>query len=260
MLAGRRALITGATSGIGEATARLFVKEGASVIATGRNADKLAELKKELNCDTVVGDLSVDGECERIIGEAAKTSKFDTLVNCAGVLKGGAFGTPGCNVENLMYNFNTNTKGVFEMMQHSVPVLKEAAASGSKPSIVNVSSVNGEVSFGGVTSYCMSKAATEMLMKCAALDLAEFGIRVNGVNPGLVVTELQKRGGLNAEQYEALLKRSIDVTHPLGKALDRVATPDEVANLIAFLSSEKAGFITGSSVRIDGGRGVFGAR
>ena len=262
MLAGRWALVTGATSGIGEATARLFVKEGAKVVTTGRNVEKLASLSKDIGCDWVSGDVSQDGECRRIVDEAVAKAggRMDTLVNCAGILKGGTFGTDACNVDNLMANFNTNTKGPFELMSYCVPAMKKAREEGGKPSIVTVSSVNGVMSFGGVASYCVSKAAAEMLTKCAALDLAEHGIRVNGVNPGLVITELQKRGGLTDEQYAALVSRSIEVTHPLAKAEQRVATAEEVADLIAFLASDRSLFITGESVRIDGGRGVFGAR
>eukprot|EP00928_Gymnodinium_smaydae_P043645 TRINITY_DN29200_c0_g1_i1.p1 TRINITY_DN29200_c0_g1~~TRINITY_DN29200_c0_g1_i1.p1 ORF type:complete len:260 (+),score=72.10 TRINITY_DN29200_c0_g1_i1:100-879(+) len=257
MLAGRFALVTGATSGIGEATARLFVKQGAKVVASGRNVDKLKALKTELGCEYVEGDVAKTEDCRRIVSRTAELMpKYNCLVNVAGVLQGGAFGTPACNTDNLLYNFNANTKGPFDMMSFSVEHLKQGHAS----SIVNVGSVNGVVSFAGTASYCASKAALEMLTKCAALDLAEHGIRVNGVNPGVVVTELQKRGGLSDEQYEAFLKRSVEVTHPLGKALGRVATADEVADLIAFLASEKAQFITGESVRIDGGRGALGAR
>eukprot|EP01064_Diplonema_japonicum_P028915 TRINITY_DN4549_c1_g2_i1.p1 TRINITY_DN4549_c1_g2~~TRINITY_DN4549_c1_g2_i1.p1 ORF type:complete len:268 (+),score=69.63 TRINITY_DN4549_c1_g2_i1:22-804(+) len=260
MLRGKLALITGATSGIGEATVGHFLKEGASVAAVGRNVKKLDELKA-LGCNIYQGDVAVEGVCERVVKEAGEElGGLDVLVNCAGVLKGAAFGTDACDVKNLMENFNTNTKGVFEMMQHSVPYMKAGYTQGRKPSIVNVSSVNGVQSFGGTASYCTSKAATEMLTKCAALDLAEHGIRVNAVNPGVVVTELQKRGGLDDVQYAAFLKRSVDVTHPLAKAEGRVATPLEVAYLIAFLASDQAAFITGESVRIDGGRGALGAR
>ncbi|KAJ9454795.1 3-oxoacyl-[acyl-carrier-protein] reductase FabG [Diplonema papillatum] len=260
-LRGKIALITGATSGIGEATARHFVQEGAKVVATGRNAEKLDRLKAEIGCEVIVGDVTAAGECQRIVTEAAgKYAGMTTLINVAGILKGGAFGSPACTVDNFMDNFNANTKSVFEMMTHAVPHLKETKQKGGAPAIVNVGSVNGVHPFQGTASYCTSKAATEMLTKCAALDLAEFGIRVNAVNPGLVVTELQKRGGMSEEAYEGFHKRSIDVTHPLGKALDRVATVDECAYLIAFLASDKAGFITAESVRIDGGRGALGAR
>ena len=142
---------------------------------------------------------------------------------------------------------------------HSIPHLKEAGAD-ANPSIINISSVNGLQSFAGVPTYCAAKAAVDMMTKCAALDLAPFGIRANAVNPGLVLTELQKRGGLNEEQYANLVKRSLEVTHPLFQSRGRAPEPSEVADLIAFLASDKALFLTGDSIKIDGGRTCVGAR
>ena len=175
-----------------------------------------------------------------------------TLINCAGVLMPGAIGTTA-SLKDFEHNFAGNTRSVFEMMEHSIPHLKERSADGSC-SIVNISSVNGLQSFGGVATYCAAKAAVDMLTKCAALDLAPFGIRANAVNPGLVLTELQKRGGLNDEQYAALVQRSLEVTHPLFQSRGRAPDPSEVADLIAFLASDKALFVTGDSIKIDGGR------
>ena len=165
----------------------------------------------------------------------------------------------GATLANFKFNFQGNVQNAFEMMEHAIPHLKAAGVEAG-PCIVNVSSVNGLQSFGGVATYCAAKAALDMLCRCAAVDLAPFGIRCNNVNPGLVLTELQKRGGLNDEQYEALVKRSIDVTHPLYQSMGRCATPDEVARLVAFLVSSDAACITGDSIRIDGGRACVGAR
>eukprot|EP00043_Microstomoeca_roanoka_P011883 m.112380 g.112380 ORF g.112380 m.112380 type:complete len:146 (-) comp15325_c2_seq1:283-720(-) len=145
------------------------------------------------------------------------------------------------------------------MMQHAVPHLK-AAGLQTNPAIVNVTSVNGKQSFAGCANYCASKAAADMLTRCAAVDLAPFNIRVNSVNPGVVVTELQKRGGLSVTAYEDFLKRSIQVTHPIAAARNMVGQPEEVGDLIAFLLSDKAGFITGECIAIDGGRQCLGAR
>jgi NAD(P)-dependent dehydrogenase (short-subunit alcohol dehydrogenase family) len=260
MLVGKKILVTGASSGIGQATCGVLAREGAKICANGRNVEALQTLKNQISCEFVAGDLSQDGECKRVVDEAAiKLGGLTTLINCAGVLKGGAFGTEGCNLENLMFNFNTNTKVVFEMIQHSIPHLRKSGAE-SGPAIVNVSSVNGIMSFPGCPSYCASKAAVDMLTKCAALDLAADGIRVNAVNPGVVKTPLQQRGGMSDENYDAFLKRSIEVTHPLAKALNRIATPEEVGELIAFLSSSRAGFITGDCIRVDGARAIFGYR
>jgi len=101
-----------------------------------------------------------------------------------------------------------------------------------------------------VANYCASKSAVDQLTRCAAVDLAPFGVRSNAINPGVVTTELQKRGGLNEEAYATFLARSIQVTHPLASSLGRVGLPEEVAELIVFLSSDKAKFITGDCVKV----------
>lgn len=260
LLRGKLALITGASSGIGEATVRLFIKEGAAVCATGRNEAKLKALSDETGCSYVVGDLIGEGEAARIVKKSVAQfgpGSLTTLVNCAGVLHPGAFGTDKCNLANFKANFGANTQAVFEMMEHCIPHLKKV---GLGASIVNVSSVNGLQSFGGVPAYCASKAAVDMFTRCAAVDLAGDGVRVNSVNPGLVLTELQKRGGLDDTQYAALVQRSIEHTHPLAKARGKCADASEVSDLIAFLASDKANFITGQCVAIDGGRQCLGAR
>jgi NAD(P)-dependent dehydrogenase (short-subunit alcohol dehydrogenase family) len=126
------------------------------------------------------------------------------VVNAAGVLQAGA--ADAVTVDNYDYNMNTNARASFEIMTHAIPYLKEAAASAPSserkgdaqftysvsPSIINISSVNGKQSFPGCISYCMSKAAVDMMTRCASVDLAKYGIRVNSVNPGMVVTNLQK--------------------------------------------------------------------
>lgn len=109
-------------------------------------------------------------------------------------------------------------------------------------------------------SYCMSKAALDQLTRCASVDLAQFGIRVNSVNPGVIETNLQKAGGMSDPKYKAFLERSITTTHPLAGSLGRVGQPEEVGELIAFLISDKAKFITGECIAIDGGRQNLGAR
>jgi NAD(P)-dependent dehydrogenase (short-subunit alcohol dehydrogenase family) len=145
---------------------------------------------------------------------------------------------------------NINLRGVFLLMQKATPALIER-----RGSVVNVSSVTGLRAFPGVLAYCVSKAGVDQLTRCAALELASKGVRVNAVNPGVVVTEIHKRGGMTEEQYEAFLNHSRE-THPLG----RVGNAAEVAELILFLASPRASWITGATYSIDGGRAQTCAR
>lgn len=254
-----KCLVTGASSGIGKATCELLTKYGACVVGTGRNEKALRSLKEAGSIlDFVVADITEEGECQRVVEHAVKvlSSGLTTVVNAAGVLQGGAMGKVG--IENYHYNMKANTQSTFEIMVHSIPHLKDKKH--LYPSIINVSSVTGKQSFENCAAYCMSKAAVDQLTRCASVDLAKDGIRVNAVNPGVVETNLHKTGGMQDEQYSAFLKRSIETTHPLAASLGRVAQPNDVAELIAFLASDKAQFMTGECIAIDGGRQNLGAR
>ena len=257
-LSGLRCLVTGASSGIGKETCRVLSSAGATVCGAGRNESALSSLKQD-GClfEYIVADVTKAGSCKRIVERAAAVmGGLSTVVNAAGVLQGGAMGN--VDLANYQHNMVCNTQAPFEIMTSAIPFLKEQKD--SSPCIINVSSVNGKQAFGGCVSYCMSKAAVDMLTKCASVDLAPFGIRVNSVNPGVIKTNLQKTGGLTDEQYAAFLKRSIETTHPLARSLNRVGEPAEVGELIAFLVSDKAQFITGECIAIDGGRQNLGAR
>jgi NAD(P)-dependent dehydrogenase (short-subunit alcohol dehydrogenase family) len=180
MLSGVRAIITGASSGIGEATAKLFTKEGAKVIGVGRNEAKLQTLKDEGSINNFIAcDLTKEGACEKTVNDAKilLDGPITTLVNCAGVLIGGRI--QDSTMEKYNSNFQGNVQSTFEMIQHSIPSLKEAAKlSGDSATIINVSSVTGQQSFGGCALYCASKAAVDMLTKCSSVDLAPDNIRV----------------------------------------------------------------------------------
>lgn len=258
MLSGLKVLVTGASSGIGKSTAVVMARHGAVVYGVGRNEDSLRGLVAEnVLSGYVIADITADNECERVVKSANEAmGGLSTVVNCAGVLQGG--GMDVATLDNFKYNFGANVQAVFEMMQHAIPFLK--LSKDLSPSIINISSVNGKQAFKGTATYCASKAAVDQLSRCASLDLAPFNIRVNVVNPGVVETPLQKRGGMSDENYTAFLDRSINVTHPLGAALDRVAQPEEVGELISFLASKNAAFITGECIAIDGGRQNLGAR
>jgi len=255
--AGKVALVTGASSGIGYGTAVHFAREGCSLSVTGRNKDALKRLVDECRQQglqdgqvlTIVGDVGKAEDRERIIDETVrKFGRLDVLVNNAGILTMGS-----CeNTDMAEYDelFNINVKAPFHLTKLAIPHLRK-----TKGSIVNVSSVNGIRSFANVCAYNMSKAALDQMTKTVALEVAADGIRVNAVNPGVIVTELQKRGGLNVEQYANFLEVAKRI-HPLG----RPGEVKEVASCILFLASEEASFCTGNLFSIDGGRGVLGVR
>jgi NAD(P)-dependent dehydrogenase (short-subunit alcohol dehydrogenase family) len=142
-------------------------------------------------------------------------------------------------------------------MRAAAPRLAAAQRAATTPaaSVVNVSSVTGLRAFPGIAGYCVSKAGLDQLTRCAALELAPHGVRVNAVNPGVVVTDLHRRAGFTEETYAAFLERAKQ-THPLGRPGD----PEEIADLIAFLASDRAGWITGETIAIDGGRHLTCAR
>lgn len=186
---------------------------------------------------------------ERIVSAAvAHFGGLTTLVNAAGIIGSGTVANTTDEQWDTMMDINA--RAPFRLMRAAV-----AALVATRGSVVNVSSVTGLRSFPGVLSYCVSKSAIDQLTRCAALELAPKGVRVNAVNPGVTVTNLHRRGGMNEENYEAFLTRSRE-THPLGRPGD----PSEIADLIYFLASEQSGWITGETIAIDGGRHLTCAR
>lgn len=253
-MSGKVAIVTGASSGIGKATASLLAEKGMKVVAVGRNEKELNSLREGVKSKkgmirVHLGDVLENSQLDRIVTETVDNfGQIDILVNSAGILRSGTIETTVLDDWDKM--MNVNLRSIFYLMQKCVPFLEA-----TKGNVVNVSSVAGTRSFPGVLAYCVSKAALDQLTRCSALELAAKGVRVNAVNPGVVVTNLHMRGGMDAEAYEAFLERTKE-THPLG----RPGTADEVAELIHFLASDKAAWITGATYEIDGGRGQTCAR
>jgi NAD(P)-dependent dehydrogenase (short-subunit alcohol dehydrogenase family) len=236
-------IITGASSGIGRAAVKAFLEKQANVLMVARSEDKLKEMSDGVYARYLALDLTNEIAAEKIIGEATlEWERIDVLVNAAGILQTGSI--LNTSLKDFDYMMNINLRSVFSLMQTAVPFLRE-----SKGNIVNVSSVVGLRAFPNILSYCVSKAALDHLTRCSALELAPLGIRVNAVNPGVVETNLHKASGMDERGYERFLDHS-KKTHPLG----RVGKPEEVAELILFLASDKANWITGETVSIDGGR------
>jgi NAD(P)-dependent dehydrogenase (short-subunit alcohol dehydrogenase family) len=246
MLTNKMAIVTGASSGIGRATALRLAEAGATVLAVGRNPSALADVVAAMGgsphgaCEA---DVTADDAPARIVAAAVRAGGgVDVLVNAAGIIATASTdGTSDALWDQLMH---INARAPFRLMREAFPHLRER-----RGSVVNVSSVNGLRSFAGVSAYCASKAAIDHLTRCAALDWAPHGIRVNAVNPGVTVTNLHRRGGMDEARYAEFLERS-KTTHPLG----RPGRPEEVAELVVFLASDRASWMTGETIPIDGGR------
>jgi NAD(P)-dependent dehydrogenase (short-subunit alcohol dehydrogenase family) len=247
-------VVTGATSGIGRAAAARFGRDGAAVLAVGRKATALAEVAHEVEkaggrCLPFEADVTAAGAADAIVAKTLETfGGLTTLVNAAGIIATGTVENTADAAWDEMLDINL--RAPFRLMRAATPHLVA-----SRGAVVNVSSVTGLRAFPGVLAYCVSKAGMDQLTRCAALELAARGVRVNAVNPGVVVTNLHRRSGVNEENYAAFLERSKE-THPLGRA----GEPEEIAELIAFLASERAGWITGETISIDGGRHLTCAR
>ncbi len=246
-LAGKRALVTGASSGIGRATALCFAREGAVVLATGRDREALAALANEAGAELPLGTIDGDLTREEFRVQLVETSieelgGLDILVNAAGIIGSGDWEQTDLASYDLMMDINL--RSIFALSRHAIPHLKA-----TRGNIVNLSSVTGSRAFPGVLAYCLSKAGVDQLTRCLALELASSGVRVNAVNPGVVRTNLHLKGGMEQDRYAEFLEHSKS-THPLG----RVGEAPEVAALIAFLASDEAGWITGETIAIDGGR------
>ena len=217
----------------------------------GRKTEALKELEKKIggNVLTIEADLVGTEAPARVVARALEVfGGIDVLVNAAGHISNGTIENTSLEAWDDM--MNVNVRAPFQLMQTALPSLIER-----RGNVVNVSSVTGLRAFPGVLAYCVSKAALDQLTRCASLELAAKGVRVNAVNPGVVVTQIHKRGGMTDDAYAAFLEHS-KTTHPLG----RTGRPEEIASLVLFLASDDASWITGATYSIDGGRAQTCAR
>ncbi len=249
----RVALVTGASSGIGRACALALGAEGARVVAHGRRQARLDEVVERIRAGgadalAVTGDVRDEARCRAAVEVAVlRFGRLDLLVNAAGVIgTGGALDTSPEDWDRVM---DSNLRSIHLMTRAAGPELVKR-----RGAVVNLSSVAGPRPYAGLLAYCVSKAGVDAYTRCAALDLAPHGVRVNAVNPGVVVTELHTVTHA-VPDYPGFLERS-KTTHPLG----RVGSPEEVAALVLFLLSDEAGWITGGTYSIDGGRALASAR
>ncbi|XP_059055288.1 3-oxoacyl-[acyl-carrier-protein] reductase FabG-like [Achroia grisella] len=238
-------LITGGSSGIGAVTAIEFTKEKANVAIVGRNEAKLntvvEKCKQHGKAPFVIkADVSNDEDANRIINETVnKYGKLDVLVNNAGFTKFGSI-LDGTVVEAYDTIMDTNVRAVIKLTTLAAPHLIK-----TKGNIVNVSSIAGfAVKVVRQNAYSLSKAAVNHFTKGAALELATSGVRVNAVSPGPVRTDILENAGSDITWDS--FKNSV--------ALNRISDPEEVANVILYLSSDKAKGVTGSNYLVDNGR------
>ena len=239
-------LITGALTGIGRATALAFANEGARLVVSGRRDDEGQELVAELRergaeAEFLRSDVRHEDDLRSLIDKTvARFGRLDAAVNCAGTE-----GTPGPvteqTAETYAATFDTNVLGTLLSMKHELRVML-AQGSGS---IVNISSTYGHTGAAGASIYSASKHAVEGLTKSAALEAASSGVRVNMVAPGPIETGMLNRFTGTDER-----KAGLAATVPL----KRVGRPEEIAETIVFLASDKASFITGASYLVDGGK------
>ncbi len=235
-------LITGALTGIGRATAVAFAREGARVVVSGRRDEEGATLATELRglgaeAEFVRADVRHEDDVRSLVDQTvARFGRLDVAVNNAG-----AEGTPGPIMEQTLEayaaTFDTNALGTFLSMKHELRVMQNQRSG----SIVNISSTMGERGAANMSLYVASKHAVEGMTKSGALDAAKFGVRVNAVAPGPTDTAMLDRLGNKTAFYAAV---------PLGRA----ATPEEIANAIVFAASDKAAFITGQIIKVNGGK------
>lgn len=250
----RAALITGASSGIGRAAALRLAQEGIRSAVTARDEKALRDTVDAIEraggeALSIPADLSNPDAIRSTVDAAlSRFGRLDILVNAAGIIGSGTVETTSIEAYDAMMNINL--RAVFLLMQAAVPHLIK-----TRGAIVNVSSVTGLRAFPGVLSYCISKAGVDQLTRCAALELAARGVRVNAIDPGVIRTNLHRRGGMDEEAYAAFVEHS-RTTHPLG----RIGEPEEAAELIAFLATDRSAWITGTTIPIDGGRAQTCAR
>jgi NAD(P)-dependent dehydrogenase (short-subunit alcohol dehydrogenase family) len=234
------AVITGGNSGIGYATAKKLSEDGVQVIITGRRKEAIEKAASELNVTGLIADQSNLQAIEELVTEVtSRFGKIDVLLINAGITK---FATIELMTENVFDEImNVNFRGAYFTLSKFIPILNDNA------SVVLLSSTSATISPQSASVYAASKAAINAVMKIAALELAFRKIRVNAVSPGPIATEIMNKIGLD-DKLENQLIGSIPLAR-MGKA-------DEVADLIIFLSSKQASFITGSNFLVDGGQSI----
>jgi len=243
-LNGKVAVVTGGNSGIGYATAKKFKAEGANVIITGRSAERVAQAAEELGVKGMVADVSDVKAIDNLVNQVKEAEgNVDVLFVNAGIFAPAPVG----QVSEEMFDnqMGINFKGAVFTLEKFLPILNEGA------SVINLSSVNAYTGMPNTAVYAASKAALNSYTRTAATELAPRKIRVNAVNPGPVATPIFSKTGMEEEQLNGFASAMQNRV-----PLKRFGQPDDIANLVSFLASDEASFMTGGEYNIDGGINV----
>jgi NAD(P)-dependent dehydrogenase (short-subunit alcohol dehydrogenase family) len=235
-------LITGTDAGIGKSIIKLLEKEKCTVIATSRK--KIKKNKKNIFYYNL--DVTNENQWKELINFIKiKFGRLDCLINNAGIRVSGKIENTSLELWNNI--INTNLTSMFLGCKYALPLLKK----GKKASIVNLTSISGIRGIKNMVAYSASKGGIVTLTASLALDLAKYGIRVNAIAPGAVDTKMvwSLKKEINSEK---VFTQRMKETHPIG----RIATPEEIANVVIFLAGEKSSFMTGITVPVDGGRSI----
>ena len=247
MLDGKTAIVTGGGRGIGLAIARRYIAEGARVVLADieESAGKAAAAALGPAARFVRTDVGAAGDARNVVAEACGISgDLDVLVNNAGIIHTADF----LDIAEADFDrvLRVNLKGMFLIGQVAAKQMVAQVKAG-KPAgaVVNMSSINARVAIPNQVPYCVSKGGVDQLTKVMALSLAPSGIRVNAIGPGSIMTDILKGVATDQAAKNRLLSRT-----PLG----RIADPDEIASVAAFLASKDASYLTGETIYVDGGR------
>ncbi|MEZ5279046.1 MAG: SDR family oxidoreductase [Acidimicrobiales bacterium] len=246
-LEGQVAIITGAGSGIGAASARRFVEEGAKVLIADMTDKKAVPLAEELGdaAEFFQADVSREDDVEAMVGAAlAKWGRLDIMFNNAGF--GGAIGpVETLTVDDFDITFDVLVKGVFLGIKHATPIMREQGSG----SIINTASVAGLQAGWSPHLYSVAKAAVIHMTKSMALELGEYGVRCNCICPGIIATPLAAGFAKATDEQLAQMKARFGKTQVLG----RIGDPVDIANAAVFLASDESSYITGHAQVVDGG-------
>jgi glucose 1-dehydrogenase len=240
------AIVTGAAHGIGLATARHYVAEGARVTIADVDAAAGEAAARALgNARFVATDVGDAASAENVVAETCRAfGDLDILVNNAGIIHGADF--LDLTESDFDRVLRVNLKGAFLVGQAAARRMVAQVRAGKRAgAIINMSSINAVVAIANHTPYCVSKGGIDQLTKVMALALAPYGIRVNAIGPGSIMTDILKAVATDKEAKRRMLART-----PLG----RIGEPDEIASIAVFLASQEASYITGETIYADGGR------